>query len=424
MAVGKSSAGTRNDRSGWDRHFEAHHRKRLRQLRGFVAKHGFVGIKHAVVGGQNLGDWVYDRRRAYRGGRLPRWLAEELERVPGWSWHPGTTPTASIEAHHRSRLDLLERYTAAHGWQDCGFKWTVRGVKLGHWIHRCRWMHRQGTIEPWLAASLEGIAGWSWTSLRKGTDYTGHQHERVEMLRAFLSEHGWESLRGDTVVDGVRLGAWALRRRKEHRAGKLEPGLAEALEAIPGWSWTTFYRGSERHDAHLERRLALLRKYVAKHGWEPLSRYGHSVMVDGIDLNRWVQRCRQRHKAGTLSGALARALAELGWMPEPHGQVHRARLALLRALVDAHAAEHRDVIGDLVGLGAWLEGLAYRYSTTQRPTWLTRELGKLGWRPGARGPRDESRTRSRTSSGSDQPSPPARRGVPPRRASAGPRPLR
>lgn len=39
------------------------------------------------------------------------------------------------------------------------------------------------------------------------------------------------------VVGQIRLGDWVAAQRAGHAAGRLPPGNAASLEAVPGWRW-------------------------------------------------------------------------------------------------------------------------------------------------------------------------------------------
>ena len=38
--------------------------------------------------------------------------------------------------------------------------------------------------------------------------------------------------------DGFKLGLWVANRRKDYKVGRITPERVEALEAIPGWTWS------------------------------------------------------------------------------------------------------------------------------------------------------------------------------------------
>ena len=52
------------------------------------------------------------------------------------------------------------------------------------------------------------------------------------------AEKGMGKFNARTVVDGVRLGAWATCRRIDYRERRIEARLKEELEKVPGWQWT------------------------------------------------------------------------------------------------------------------------------------------------------------------------------------------
>jgi hypothetical protein len=50
-------------------------------------EHGWQNFRSRTVCEEvAIGAWVTRRRSDYRNGRLPQWLKEELEAIPGWKW--------------------------------------------------------------------------------------------------------------------------------------------------------------------------------------------------------------------------------------------------------------------------------------------------------------------------------------------------
>jgi hypothetical protein len=63
------------------------HERALQRTRKFVEEHGWGALRNRTVHeGIAIGAWATRRRADYRNGRLPQWLADELEKLPGWKW--------------------------------------------------------------------------------------------------------------------------------------------------------------------------------------------------------------------------------------------------------------------------------------------------------------------------------------------------
>jgi hypothetical protein len=63
------------------------HRRQLDLLQSFVRENGWDRLNQQTrVGEFRIGAWACNLRRAHRLARLPAWLKEELEAIPGWQW--------------------------------------------------------------------------------------------------------------------------------------------------------------------------------------------------------------------------------------------------------------------------------------------------------------------------------------------------
>jgi hypothetical protein len=141
---------------------ERHHRPILALLRAHVARHGWEKMTHqTVVKGVRLGDWLSNRRQAHRTRKLPAWLVEELEAIPGFHWEV-------VAGHHEKVLAALKRFVAEKGWDALpGTELFVDGVDLRKWVYNRRTAHQNGQLSPDLAKALEAIPGWSWRPLEE-----------------------------------------------------------------------------------------------------------------------------------------------------------------------------------------------------------------------------------------------------------------
>lgn len=78
-----------------------------------------------------------------------------------------------------------------------------------------------------------------------------------------------------------------------------------ALEQLPGWSW------GATQDETWDRNLAALRAVVAGRGTANIQ---NTLLIDGVNVGRWVSRQRATYRAGTLTPLRAQALQRLpGW---------------------------------------------------------------------------------------------------------------
>jgi hypothetical protein len=130
------------------------HLWKLSLLRAFVRAHGIgtLTCKTVVKPGVRIGVWLSHCRRAYHDDRLSAWLAEGLERIPGWSWDP----RADV---HRRRLALLTRYLTtpiANRSRGDRLVSAVELAKLARWIGYRRRRVRGGFRDSWLRLDERG----------------------------------------------------------------------------------------------------------------------------------------------------------------------------------------------------------------------------------------------------------------------------
>jgi hypothetical protein len=141
----------------WDP-VETRYRKYLDLLRGFVERNGIDCFNaRTVVAGVRLGAWATCRRVDYREGRLPGWLKQELERIPGWTW-------SIKDDFHTRALELTKQFVTEHGWQQFRSRTVRQGVAIGAWVTRRRSDYRNGRLPRWLQQELEAIPGWKWSA--------------------------------------------------------------------------------------------------------------------------------------------------------------------------------------------------------------------------------------------------------------------
>jgi hypothetical protein len=280
----RPKTGTR--RKGWRL------RKGLALLREFVANYGWDRFKRTTVfQGFHLGHWVCMRRAQYREGKLPVWLKLELERIPGWTWDP-------VEDRQRRNVRLLRKYVAERGWKSLKQSTRYENVNLGMWVNSCRQAFVRGTMPDWLKTELETIPGWSWSRRDK------YNELMLAVLCRYVDAHGWRDFRHRTTYEGMAIGTWATRRRRDYRHGRLPEELKHALESISGWTWDPV---KDRHKANLD----LLRSYLEENGWDHFRQW---TRINGERIGVWVSNVRTARKRGTLATWLKEELESIpGW---------------------------------------------------------------------------------------------------------------
>jgi hypothetical protein len=241
-------------------------RASLEIVKRYVAQHGMEAVQRMTVAeGSHLGHWVNMRRMDYRRRKVPKWLKEELESIPGWTWNP-------VEDRQRRNLAVLREYVKQHGWQRLTSETEFGGLKLGSWVGRCRRSYAKGTLAGWLEKKLKAVPGWQWKP-------ENSRQIKLQLLREYVERFGWDGFRTRLVYKGVQIGSQVVEGRTRYRQGRLSPELKEQLESIPGWQWDASRAVSARE------RLELLSQHVAAKGWQDVN---WRFKIDGEPVGHWM----------------------------------------------------------------------------------------------------------------------------------------
>ena len=280
----------------------------------------------------------------------------------------GRNAPAVVEAH-RWKLSLLRTFIAKHGWAKLGRKTVVPpGVRLFSWVATRRVDYRNDRIADWLVAECESIPGWSWSPFRDAYQRT------LDLLRRYVKKHGWAAVKGETILEGIRLHRWMAHRRGEYKRGTLDRWVVDALEAIPGWTWDPRAAGHAHH-------LKQLRGHVTRYGWESIDQDTRST--DGTRIGQWLPNIRAVYRKGRLPAWLVAGLESIpGWTAHPRRSRQRVRIARLAAFVAKHrwasVTEGLVVGGD--ALGVWISYCRARYREGNLPRETIAGLRSIpGW---------------------------------------------
>jgi|GEM_PF-2066593 len=340
----------------------------VKRLREYVEAHGWEGISRSTVfDGSPIGAWISNCRSDYRGGRLSQNLRAGLEAIPGWTWGANTAPKDPYP-----NVTRLRAYVQAHCWDNIRNTTILDGSPIGRWITNVRAEYRRGRLTKGLTEALESIPGWSW-----GTSRTRSLRHVLVGIRRFVNLHGWSAITKDMVIEGVQADLWLNTRRSAYREGRLAPWLVNALEVIPGWSWSATH---ERY--HFRDMTKLLAAYVSVHGWTNLE---WDTTFRSARIGGFVQECIFRHLEGLLSVSTRDALLNIpGWSWDQDVSTSADRRILLE--LKAHLkAEGWGRIREWIKfqetrLGRWLRFCRSRRTRNHLPEKLRRDLERLpGW---------------------------------------------
>lgn len=302
--------------------------------------------------GVKLGKWLstlkVQRRRGGRGRYLTRERIAALDRL-GMVWDVD-------EFQWEQKFQAAQQYFQEYGNLEVPTRYeTPDGVCLGIWIQSVRRDYKSGRLDGAKIRRLEAI-GMVWDMER------ARWERQYQAASAYYQEHG--SL--DIPVcyetpEGLRLGRWIQRMRRDYKKGVLEKDDVDRLEAIGiTWDvsdrqWEEFYQAAQR--------------YCREHGNLRIApRY---VDPDGTRLGTWIQRVRKWYKQNKLTGEQVKRLESIGMIWDAaSGQRERNYQAALD-----YYREHGDLkvpagYVDAGGrrLGWWVKSVrrAYRNGTLDR----------------------------------------------------------
>ena len=263
-------------------------------LAHYAAEHDTTVLTaQTTFDGVDLQAWAAAQRRSYAAGTLAAARIDLLAALPGWQWD-------AAEARWAQGLAVCRLYVARHGsLVGVGPETRLGQFRLGHWIERCRADCRAGDLPTERSIELETLPGWAWADRRRQNWRNG-----VNVLRRYVSQTGHAAPAAREVINGVPLGWWVARRRREQRLGLLSSDRAAELAALPGWQWDPL-------EQRWQRGLSALSKYAAAHGH---AQPACSQRFDGYPVGEWVRAQRTAHDNGRLSPHRAGKLEALpGW---------------------------------------------------------------------------------------------------------------
>lgn len=269
-------------------------------LADYTARRGTAVLTDQVTfDGVDLQAWTTAQRQAYVEFRLPDSSIQLLEHLAGWVWDADT-------ARWVQGLAAAEIYIERNGsLTDVTRGTRVGAFRLGHWIQRCREDHRAATMPAARSSVLESLPGWSWK--QPGTESWSIG---LEALRRYAFQEGHAAPLQGELVDDFPLGWWVTRRRRDYRAGALDPERAAQLEALPGWQW-------DPNECRWQAGLAALTGYAESHRHTNPAR---GERYDDYPVGEWVRvqrAARVQHRLSAIRAARLEALSGWRWNESP-----------------------------------------------------------------------------------------------------------
>jgi hypothetical protein len=269
--------------------------------------HTQIPVAYRLPDGRCLGNWISQRRRDFREGKL---AADEVAmlaevgvdvRVDGAAARRRTW-TARTEEPWRQRVAELIAFRDEFGHPDVPQSYvTPDGFGLGRWLSRCRAAYRDGTLPAEREQELTALGVELDLEIARWLYCLG-------ALAAFRAEHGHGNVPAQyRTADGYMLGDWLRRCRDARRAGRLGENRIAALVALGvDFDLSRADESAARWNAW----LADLATYRQQHGQVNVP--ATYVTPEGRQLGSWLAKCRTTYRKGTLPPPRVADLVGLG----------------------------------------------------------------------------------------------------------------
>jgi superfamily II DNA or RNA helicase len=315
-------------------------------LKAWAGEHGTASCPLTTVDrhGVKIGQFVNVVRTTYGAGGVDAERVAALEALPRWTWDVLTD-------RWEEKFALLCRWVSDNATARPSHGDVVEGTDLGRWVSKQRIKVRAGTLEPSQAARLRELPGW--VDHERDVPWA----ENLELLRGFAAANGRMPVQTEKAGDGVALGSWVAKQRSRYQAGQMAQERAEALQSVPGWTWSP-----RRERDAFSAAVARLGQYVDDHGTARVP--DGWLAADGFMLGKWVGNQRRAYRAGTLTPQRIDVLESFdGWSWAPDDDAFDAKVAVLDTFLRTHGRMPRTVeVVDGERLGVWVRALQRKYA--------------------------------------------------------------
>jgi hypothetical protein len=284
--------------------------QRFAELQAFVAEHGHFRIPKKKEEYKRLRGWVVAQRVYHRSGRLTPAHQEKLVALD-FPWDPGQgsregQPSMRWEDHLRELVAFKERTGHTRVQHHRG-----PDKKLGGWLVRQRFLHRQGRLLPDRVRQLDAVGvDWNPASGSGGQPHprgsSRSSDQRMAELREFHAKHGHANVPTKYPPNQL-LGNWVSNTRIGYRNGQLSADRIQELESL-GFRWRGERKGSLGIATTWEESFAALIKYHRAHGHANV----RSTDAEHPALAAWVASQRTKHRQGTLKADRVQKLEAIG----------------------------------------------------------------------------------------------------------------
>ena len=183
--------------------------------------------------GFDLGQWVRRQRQQHTRSLAPSKVAQ-LEALPGWQWSPKAAQKAKMLRALR-QYGVRENHFLVPFTHQESFEGEL--VKLGVWVRTRRNRYRASKMAADEIIELENMPGWAWDP------DLARFYIKLSALKQFHKREGHlkppRNHREELNGQKFDLYSWVTWLQGLNKKGKLDEDRHKALNALPGWTWTT-----------------------------------------------------------------------------------------------------------------------------------------------------------------------------------------
>ncbi|MCD7833556.1 MAG: Helicase associated domain protein [Lachnospiraceae bacterium] len=318
--------------------------------KAYYEEHGNLEMSsgYATEDGYPLGLWVATQRGARNGathGHLTEERIRKLDSI-GMVWE------SFQDRLWEKNYAAAKAYSEAHGNLDVRWNYvTEDGVPLGEWLSSIRTFEKAGARQKYLTKERKKMLddiGMIWGK----TDYFWERN--YEAAADYYREHGNLDVPATYVnADGIKLGNWLYRLRKERKKSEANPETKPALTNDQirrldeiGMVWTKV------NESKWDKGYQAAKEYASAHG--DLLVPARHVTEDGFSLGNWICNQRQAHQSGKLSRPRTEKLNAIGMVWQADSWESRLELVKNWYRENGTLAIPQNTVVDGVWIGKWL----------------------------------------------------------------------
>lgn len=286
----------------WEEEAHARFEKRFGELLEYKRKYGTVDVPGGYItsDGVALGEWCCRIRVYYRNGKLAKDKIQRFEAI-GFEWNP-------LKQYWDEGYSHAEEYYNRYGNLEVAKKYICDdGYKLGYWVNRQRSIRSgksRGILGEERVKKLDSIGMiWEYDEKERFMEY-------VDAYVKYREENGSQIFSNYRSPEGLALGQWVFRMKKEYSEGKMRDYRIKELDNI-GFDWYEpigiWYQQYEKAKEYYEKNgnLTISKAYVKQFG---------------SGLAQWITSQRREYKKadhGKLTDEQIKLLESIGMVLIP-----------------------------------------------------------------------------------------------------------